>query len=427
MLFKNAEVLTNNQENACLKDACVYVKGNRIAYVGPLAGAPAEAMEGEIVDALGMLLMPGLVNAHTHVPMSLFRGHADDLPLLSWLNDRIWPMESKLTAQQAYYGSLLSMAEMLKNGVTAIADMYFFPEAIVRAVRESGMRASLSRAVMDSDGGGEERLAEAFALFDEYDGADGGRIKVTLAPHAEYTCSEGYLRKIAEAAGELGCHVHIHAAESLQETKDCVSRHGVSPIQFLDRVGILGEKAMVAHCVHLDDADIKTLSVRGASVLHCPASNLKLGSGIAPAAALLEAGVNVALGSDGAASNNRQDVWGEMRLAALLQKGVNRDAALVEAGTALRMATVNGARALGFADCGRIEAGALADLILVDTGALNYAPAAPVSSMLVYGGSAADVKLTMVDGKILYRDGEFWGLDLNEVLERCRKAALELC
>ncbi|MGI6168275.1 MAG: amidohydrolase [Christensenellales bacterium] len=428
MLFKNADVLIYDGEKICREHAWVYIRGNRIAYVGPEENVPQEAfLQPESVDASGMLLMPGFVNAHTHVPMSLFRGHADDLPLSSWLNDRIWPMEAKLTREHVYYGSLLSMAEMLKNGVTAIADMYFSPEQIIKAVRESGMRASVSRAMVDADGGGEQRLTEALALMDEYDGAEGGRIKITLAPHAEYTCSEGYLEKIAKEAQQRGCFIHIHASESFQERQDCMGRHGVSPIQFLDRVGILGEKTMAAHCVHLDEADIETLAARKTSVLHCPGSNLKLGSGIAPAAALLERGVNVALGTDGAASNNRQDVWGEMRLAALLQKGAAQDAALVDASTAVRMATINGARALGFEDCGSIVQGALADLVLVALDAPHYAPDAPLPSMLVYGGCGADVRLTMVDGKVVYKDGEFTGMDMDEVLENCRKAMLELC
>lgn len=426
MLFKNATILTMDDSRPELRNACLYVKDSKIAYLGEEKGLPAEASQGRVFDATGMLLMPGLVNTHTHIAMSLFRSHADDLPLMSWLNDRIWPMEDHLDSEAVYAGSLLSIAEMLRKGVTCLSDMYFFMDDVERAVRESGIRGILGWAVVNKEPDLFERIETSTEFFRRYNGEENGRITVSVAPHAEYTCAKELLIAAAKRARELGCKLHIHVAESQNECDQCRERWGMSPVQFLDSIGLMGPDVTAAHCVHLDEKDIAIMARTGASVLHCPSSNLKLASGIAPVEQMIKAGVNVSLGTDSAASNNRLDIWEEMRLAALLQKGVTLDATALNAETALKMATVNGAKALGFSQIGMLKEGMDADLIVVDLSSLHYQPEAPLPASLVYGGDSSDVIMTLVQGKVLYEDGVFPTIDMEWLKKEAQRCSLRV-
>jgi 5-methylthioadenosine/S-adenosylhomocysteine deaminase len=425
MLFKNATIVTMNDAQQVLHHACLWTKGERIAYIGDEKGLPMEAHADEWRDASEKLLLPGLVNTHNHVAMTLFRGYADDLTLHEWLTGRIWPMEEKLNGEAAYAGALLGCAEMLQNGVTCFSDMYFFMEDVAKAVEESGIRGVLSWAVLDKPDM-MERIHISRDYHRRFHGSADGRITVALGPHAIYTCSAKLLEQVVCMAEELDVKIHIHISETQKEVDDCVQAHGCSPVAYLDSLGVISPRTLGAHCVALSAQDIALMAQRGAHVLHCPSSNLKLGSGIAPVAHMLREGVNVTLGTDGAASNNRLDVFSEMRTSALLQKGITGDASVLSAHTSLSMATRNGARALGV-DAGVLAVGRLADVVMVDLNAPYYHPRADVYASLVYGGCARDVVLTMVNGNVLYENGEFLSLDIQGVYKTCGEIAERIC
>ena len=402
------------------------MEDGRISYAGPCKGYAPEKPAGQRIDAGGALALPGFINTHTHVPMTLLRSAANDLPLQAWLNDRIWPLEAKFDGEMVYWGTLLGIAEMLSAGVTAFAEMYFFMDDIARAVEKAGIRAYLYRAVLgeDDDGG---RLDDATRVFGCWNGAGGGRIRVGLGPHAEYTCSPQVLRSCVMRAQELECGLHIHISETIEEHAACKARHKKTPAALFDELGLLDVPCLLAHGVMLEQEDIELIARKNATVAHCPGSNLILASGIAPVKQMLDAGVTVALGTDGAASNNNLDVWQEMYLAAVLQKGATKDATAVTAAQALAMATESGAKALDWDDeIGRLSKGMRADLILVDTNQPHYWPVTNIKRHLVYSGGARDVIMTMVDGEVLYDKGIFPQLDIEEIKHNIEKIASRL-
>lgn len=372
-----------------------------------------------IIDGKGKLLSPGLVNAHTHAAMTLFRGYGEDLPLDRWLNERIFPAEDRLNARAVELGTKLSIAEMLAAGITSFSDMYFFCDATARAVAEVGIKANLSRSVVsfddDADYAKDPRVLEGIALFNEWNGAEDGRILVDLSLHAEYTNRPRAVSYIADAAARLGTRVHIHLSETAKEHAECIARHGVTPTGFFLKHGLLDVPVIAAHCVHLTDEDRAILAAHGASAVHNPISNLKLGSGIMPLDVTLAAGVNVALGTDGAASNNRLDLLREMQTALLLAKGTTGAPDRVRAEDAFKLATENGARAQGRTDSGRVAVGYRADLALFDLGGAHNLPVVTPMGALAYSAAASDVCLTMVDGAILYENGEFYTLDVEKL------------
>ncbi|MHB1315502.1 MAG: amidohydrolase [Christensenellales bacterium] len=400
---------------------CLGVKDKSISYIG----RQRQSGYDRVIDAKGCALIPGFVNTHSHLPMTVFRNHADDMGLQDWLHKRIFPMEDRLTEDSCYWASLLGIAEMLRCGVTAVNDMYMFPKAVGRALYDSGMRGAFCRAVV-SHGGYQERLKEAVEIFRQYDGLD-GRLRVTIAPHAEYTCDRETLQACLETAQKLGAWIHIHASETEFEVADCKKRQGMSPIAYLNSLGLLGGKTLLAHCVHTDNQDIELLAQSGASVLHCPGSNLKLGSGIAPVWEMYQKGVHITIGTDGAASNNDLNMIEEMRLAALLQKGVLQDASALPAALAFDMATVNGAKALGFEQSGSLQMGKAADLAMVSLENPNMIPLSDIQTMMVYSAGGSDVMLTMVAGEILYHNGEFTTIDIQKAAGMVRAAAREIC
>ena len=405
-----------------LERHAVAVRDGRIEAVLPMAQAAQRFADYARVDLPGHALIPGLVNAHTHAAMALMRGIADDLPLMRWLQEHVWPVEAKhVSAQFVRDGTLLACAEMLRGGTTCMNDMYFFPEAALESALAAGMRAALGLIVIEFPSayasGPDQYLAKGLALRDQW--REHPRISFCLAPHAPYTVSDATFRKVAQLAAELELPVHVHLHETLEEIERSLAEHGVRPLQRLERLGLLGPNLISVHCVHLEAGEIALLGKHGCSVVHCPSSNLKLASGLAPVAALLAAGVNVALGTDGAASNNRLDLFQEMRSAALLAKAVARDAAAMPAHAALRAATLGGAIALGLEGrIGSIVPGKAADLAAVAFDSIELQPAYDVVSHLVYACGREQVTDVWVGGERVLRDRTLTRLELPDLQGR---------
>ncbi|WP_277542217.1 amidohydrolase [Haloarcula laminariae] len=389
---------------------------------------PGELSGDDELDAGDGLVVPGLVNAHTHVAMTLLRGYADDKPLDAWLQEDIWPVEAELTAEDVRVGAELGLVEMIRSGTTALSDMYFHVDEIAAAVEDAGLRAVLGHTAVTVAKDDEGARADMQASLDtalELDGAAGGRIRTTFQPHSLTTVGEEYLREFVPEAVEAGLPIHLHANETTDEVDPLVDDHGVRPLEYADDVGLMGTDTFLAHCVHVDGTEIELLADSGTGAVHCPASNMKLASGTAPVQAMLDAGVTVGLGTDGAASNNDLDMFDEMRDAAMVGKLAADDASAVPAETAVEMATANGADLLGF-DSGRIEAGANADLAVVDLDATHLTPAHDLVSHLAYAARGSDVCHTVCDGTVLMRDREVTVLDERAVRERASDHAAAL-
>ena len=353
--------------------------------------------------------MPGFVNGHTHLPMVLFRSSADDMALQTWLNDYMMPMENKHTAETIECGATLALYEMARAGVTTINDMYFNSRCLIPAFNKVPLRATLSIGLFGQAPNAQEQLADSVAFFNEYNSALNGLIRVGLAPHAEYTNTEDFLRQCADTARELQCPLHIHVSETKKEHEECIERYGMTPTELLNKVGFFdGNGALLAHCVWLSDNDIDIIAKKDVSVLHNPCSNLKLASGVARIPEMINKNINISLATDGAASNNNLDLWEEMRISALIHKGHFLDSTAVTAEDALYMATRGGAKALGYTDVGSIVPGFQADLCLADMNQPCYQPMTNLIHHIVYAGNSRDVELTMVAGNIVWeKDAEF--------------------
>jgi 5-methylthioadenosine/S-adenosylhomocysteine deaminase len=405
-----------------LHEHAIAVNGGMIRAIVPSAEAHARFAPEEHIVLENHALMPGLVNLHTHAAMSLMRGIADDLPLMEWLSNHIWPAETRhVDSGFVFDGTRLACAEMLRGGITCFNDMYFYPEATARAAVASGMRASIGMIAIDfptayaSDA--DDYLAKGLALRDEY--SRHPLLSFCFAPHAPYTVSDKVFNKILTYAEQLDLPIHIHLHETRDEISNSVKIHGVRPIERLHRLGLLGPNFIAVHMVYLDNGEIELLAQQGCTVAHCPSSNLKLGNGLAPIISLLNAGVNVGIGTDGAASNNRLDMFEEMRFTALLAKGQSGGANMLPAWQALQMATLNGARALGLgALTGSLVAGKAADIIALDFSSLELSPCYDPVSHLVYAAGREHVSHVWVNGKILLNCGELTMLDERELLLR---------
>ena len=387
------------------------ISGSTIAYIGtdPITGR-------EVLDGRDHLAVPGWVNAHTHVAMTLFRSYADDMVLMDWLQNRIWPLEAKLDGRAVYWGSLLGIAEMIRTGTTCFADMYFFMEETAKAAADSGIRAVLSRGLTGSSSAdGAARLEENTELYKTWNGAQNGRISVMFGPHAPYTCSPDYLESVIARARELGAEIHMHLSETAGEVADCRKKYGKSPIALMESLGMFEGGTLAAHCVHVDEEDMDIMARHGVRVAHNPQSNLKLASGIAPVARMLEKGITVGLGTDGASSNNNLDMLEEVRLAAMLAKTQSGDPKAVPASQALAMGTWMGAEAVGLKNVGKLEVGQKADIVLYNMASPAWYPRHDRTSLLVYAGSSADVDTVLVDGNLLLRKGELTTIDLEKV------------
>ncbi len=422
-IFKNAMVVTMNQQMEILQNCDVLVENDRIISVGDIK--PEDAENAKIIDCTGKLLMPGLINGHTHVPMALLRNYADDIELQTWLFEHIFPAEDKLTGKDVHWGSLLGIMEMLASGTTCFIDMYFFMDDIAEAVEKSGIRAHLSRGVTCNDKGPDfsenKSLNESIDFYKKWNCAAEGRITGAFAPHAIYTCSPEYIKAVRNAAEKLEAPIHVHLDETRAEHEDSVKNFGKTPTRHLYDLGLFDIRTIAAHCVWVTSDDIALLRENNVTIAHNPGSNLKLASGIAPIPEAIKEGVNVILGTDGASSNNNLNLFEEINLAALIHKGVKQDPLLINAKEALKMATVNGGIALGRNDLGSIKPGNKADLILLNLDKPHFNPLNKPDSALAYSAQASDVCLTMVDGRILYENGEFKTIDKEEVYYHVKK------
>lgn len=424
ILIKNATLLSMGDKEEPVENVEVAIEKDKIKYIGEV---PEDFYAEKVIDARESLVIPGLIDGHTHIAMSLFRNYADDLPLMEWLKTRIWPLEEKLTAQDVYWGSMLGVAELIRSGVTCFSDMYFFMEETAKAVEEAGIRAVLARGLVGGDNDDGRRFEETRKLYKSWHNGAGGRIKVMVGPHAPYTCSPGYLRKVVELARELNVGIHIHIAESADEVEESLKNYGKSPVRHIYDLGLFDIPTVAAHCVHLSDEDIEILAENKVSVVNNPTSNLKLASGFAPVEKMIKKGINVALGTDGPSSNNNLNMFEEINLAAIINKSVNHDATSIPAITAIKMATVNGAKALGLEkEIASIEVGKKADLIIIDTQKPHFYPRHNIISAVAYSAQASDVKTVIVDGKIVMEDYEIKTIDTERIMFETEKAAKDL-
>ncbi len=411
ILFKNANILF--ADGTSLKNAFLTVDGKKINKISK------EMPEGSFertIDCTGKMLCPGLYNCHAHSPMSIFRGYGENLPLDRWLSEKIWPAEDKLCDADVYLGSMLSIAEMLKNGIVSFSDMYFFSETTVKTVIESGIKANIGRCITAFDPAitaeSDTRFREGVALHKAYHGAADGRVRIDMSIHAEYTTVESTCRYVSDYAYENGLGMQIHLSETAKEHAEGMARRGgKTPAEFFLETGVFRANTTAAHCVHVSDGDIKILAENGVTVAHNPASNLKLGSGIMPLTKLYDAGVNITLGTDGSASNNTLDILKEAYLAALLQKGTTGDTAKFSSAPFVSMATVNGAKAQGRTGAGVIAEGAPADLVLINLDDINTMPYFDLADAFLFSAGARNVYMTMVDGNILYENGVLLSID----------------
>lgn len=408
-------IITVDSGNQVLRHHTIAVDDSRIVGIMPTSEAEKRYIPRQIVALPQQALLPGLVNAHTHVAMSLLKGLADDLPLMDWLQHHIWPAEARWAdAEFVYNGAQLAIAEMIRSGTTCFNDMYFFPEAAAQAADESGIRACIGMIMIDFPtrwgSGVEEYLQKGLALHDQLQ--EKPLLTTAFAPHAPYTVSDEPLHKLLHLACELDVPIHMHVHETAFEVQQAQAQTGLRPLTRLEQLGLLDKHFLAVHMTQLNDEDIALLATKGVHVIHCPESNLKLASGFCPVAKLTAAGINVALGTDGNASNNDLDMLGEMRTAALIAKAVAQDASAIPATQALRMATINGAKALGLdAKIGSLEVGKSADMIAVDLGTLESSPLYDPVSHLVYCTSREQVTHTWVAGKALMINRQLTTLD----------------
>ena len=421
-LIRNAKVLTMAGGPIETKD--IGIENDHIKYVG---NVPDSFEADYIVDGDGHLAMPGLINAHTHSSMSLLRNYADDLPFWEWLTEKVWPIEEKMGPEEVYWGTMLSNAEMIKSGITAYADMYFYSAETAKASVEAGLRCSIAQGLIGSSDKDQEKLNATRQLFKEWHKTGDGLITVMAGPHAPYTCDDAFLTKVIELCSELNIPIHTHLSESEKEVKDSLNKNGRSPIQHMAHLGLFKHHTLAAHCVHLLEEDVDVLRDQGVHVVHNPSSNLKLGNGISPVSKLLSSGVNVSIGTDGSSSNNNLNMFEEVHLAALLAKGSTRDPAVLPAFQALEMATKNGAAALNLGhETGTLEPGKKADLILVNLEQPHLYPHFQLDASMVYSAQASDVRTVMVNGKILMEKGELKTIDLEKTYHEIKRITKKL-
>lgn len=409
LLIKNVELLHTPNGDLYY----IAVEDNKITYVGK--DMPENMQDAEIVDGKGKLATAGMVNTHGHVSMTLLRSYADDMELMDWLQNKIWPIEDKMNAQDIYWGAMLGIAEMLKGGTTCFADMYAFMENVARACAETGIRANLCRGLIGVAPDKDVKLAENNVLAANWQGYDNGRIRISYGPHAPYTCPVDYLEKVIKAAADHEAEIQMHLCETKFEVDTCMKEHGLTPIQLMDKLGMFDLGTIAAHCVHLTDNDMEIMAAKKVRVAHNPQSNLKLASGIAPVAQMLEKGICVGIGTDGASSNNNLDMLEECRAAAMLHKATNFDPLAVPAQKAWEMATVDGAKTLGFDNLGLLEAGQLADIVLWDMHKPYWYPRNNKLSLLVYAASANDADTVIVAGKKVVAGGKLLTFDEEKI------------
>jgi 5-methylthioadenosine/S-adenosylhomocysteine deaminase len=423
IVIHNGSVITMNSKVDMINNGVLCIKNDTLAKIEPHENHTPLPEGKKIIDAQGGIIMPGLVNTHTHLPMALFRGLADDLPLSVWLNEHIFPAESNhIHPESVRLGALLSGAEMLLSGTTTCCDGYFYEDNVAAAVNDIGMRAILGQGVIDFPAPGvskpEDNVDNAIRFIQKWKNIS-PLITPSMFCHSPYTCSEATLKKAKDAADANGVLFQIHTAETKDEYVSIQTKHHTTPVKYLDKIGIIDQNTLLVHAVWLDNDDIEIMAKRRASVSHNPESNMKLASGIAPVPALLKAGVTVGLGTDGCASNNNLDLFSEMDTAAKLHKVNTMDPTVMDAVTVLKMATIDGAKSLGLQDIiGSLEVGKKADVIIIDTRKPHLIPVYNPVSHIVYAAKGSDVQDVIVDGKVLLKNRKLMTVDIEDILEK---------
>jgi 5-methylthioadenosine/S-adenosylhomocysteine deaminase len=431
LVIHNGTIVTVNDSFEIIPNGLLCVKAGKLQHVEALAGNQSLPAADETIDAGGGLVMPGLVNTHTHLPMTLFRGLADDLPLDIWLNEHIFPAESAhINPESVRWGTLLACAEMLLSGTTTCCDGYFYENTVTEAVRTSGMRAVLAQGVIDFPAPGvpdpKENMKIPAAFIAKWQNPS-SLITPSVFCHSAYTCSTETLKKAKALCVESGLRFQIHAAETQNEWQQIRDQHQSTPIQYLDQLGILDENTLLIHCVWINDKDIEIIAARSASVSHNPESNAKLAAGIAPVPKLLKAGITVGLGTDGCASNNNLDLFHEMDMVAKLHKAATFDPTTMDARSVVEMATIGGARAIGLGrHIGSLEVGKRADVIIIDTRTPHLTPMYHPESHIVYAAKSSDVRDVVVDGRIRVRNRNVLSLDVEEIMAKVREIARDI-
>lgn len=423
IVLKDILAIMPNGEKDEVRKTCIYIEGNRIAAVGE---KPEGFQEDKVIDGQDRLVIPGLINCHTHSYMAFMRNVADDLSFMDWLFGTIDPIEQQMTDEDTYWGACLAIIEMIKSGTTCFNDMQMNIHQTTRAVKESGMRAVISRGLIGSghDEAGQMRLRQAYEERDAAKECD--RLSFMLGPHAPYTCDDGFMRVVSEEAKKNGMRIHVHLSESVSEIEQIREKYGLTPIEMADRNGLFDVPAIAAHCVQVTDEDIAILKGKKVSVVTNPASNMKLGNGFAPIGKMVEMGVNVCLGTDGAASNNSLNMFRELGLLTLIHKGVNKTPQCISAREGFRIATINGAKALGLEEeTGSIEAGKKADLAILDLNTPSLTPRNNLIAGLSYSANGSEVETVIIDGKIVMENRKVLTMDeelvykkINEIIVR---------
>ncbi len=423
IVLKNILAIVPEGENDVIRETDIFIEGNRIAAIGDM---PEGFQEDKVIDGKDKLAIPGLVNCHTHSYMSFMRNIADDLSFMDWLFGKIDPIEQQMTDEDTYWGACLAIIEMMKSGTTCFNDMQMNIHQTTRAVKESGMRAVVSRGLVGSgnDEAGQVRLKQAYEERDAFQDCD--RLSFMLAPHAPYTCDEGFMRIVSEEAKKNHMRIHVHLSESESEIEQIKEKYGCTPIEMADRNGLFDVPAIAAHCVQITEADMDILKNKNVSVVTNPASNMKLGNGFAPVPEMLSKGINVCLGTDGAASNNSLNMFHEMSLLALIHKGVKRTPQCISAKENFRIATINGAKALGLdKEIGSLEAGKKADIVILDLNTPSLMPRNNLIAGLSYSANGSEVETVIIDGRITMEKRRILTLDeelvykkVNEIIVR---------
>ncbi len=419
-------LVTMDSRGTIIEEGGLAIRGDAIVEVGPAAALAARYAGATRIDRPQGLIMPGLVNVHTHAAMACFRGLADDLPLMQWLQDHIFPAEARLTGDMVYHSTRLSLCEMIRSGTTSFCDMYLFAGDVARAAAEAGMRAWIGEVLYDFPSPNYGELENGFRytedLFATWAGHD--LVTVTVDPHAVYTCSPDLLVRLAQTAADHDSLYVIHLSETEDEVASCRQRHGCTPVEHLERLGVLNGRVLADHCVHVTDDEIALMAGRGVRVAHCPESNLKLASGIAPVVRMLAAGMAVGIGTDGSASNNDVDMFGEMGTAARIHKVATMDPTAMDAATTLHAATMGGARALGAERMiGSLEPGKKADCIVLDLDQPHLTPVYSPVSHLVYAARGSDVTDSVIGGRLVMEERRLLTLDEPAILARMREMA----
>ena len=427
IIITNGTVLTMDSRNSIFENGLLCICGDDISYIGD--DDPKSFQAEKTIDAGGGLILPGLVNGHTHAAMSLFRGLADDLPLMEWLNNYIFPAESKMDAEFVYTGTMLALAEMIMSGTTTFCDMYLFEDEVAKAARKAGVRCLVGEVLYDfpspNYGPVEKGLEYTESLIQKW--RNDPIVSIAVEPHSLFTCSPELLTASNELALKHNVPLIIHVAETLNEIAEIKEKYGKTPVKHLDSLGILGPHLIADHCVHLEESDIKIIAAHGVKVVHNPESNMKLASGIAPVPEMLSQGLTVGLGTDGCASNNNLDLFSEMDTAAKLHKVNTLDPTVMDALAVLRMATIEGAKALGLQDItGSLEVGKKADVIVIDTHQPHLTPMYNATSHLVYAARGNDVIHSIINGQPVMEDRKLMTLDLAEIIAHAREKSIHV-